>query len=172
MSVPRGTVADALSNLGGFDAWWDEQRQGAARRPPEFAFEYLPATQLSLTAQAAQSDPVRCGPLQFASAAPPPLVDGGVFVVRNGKETTRIAVAAAETVADLCKRVKENRTVRWGKRENIVEAVFAFVARLSVHMKPSVDTASTEREKTASVVASFSGGVVEPYLLIQPLPFR
>ena len=75
MSVPRGTVADALSNLGGFDAWWDEQRQGAARRPPEFAFEYLPATQLSLTAQAAQSDPVRCGPLQFASAAPPPLVE-------------------------------------------------------------------------------------------------
>ena len=75
MVVPRGTVADALSNLGGFDAWWDEQRQGAARRPPEFAFEYLPATQLSLTAQAAQSDPVRCGPLQFASAAPPPLVE-------------------------------------------------------------------------------------------------
>ena len=75
MSVPRGTVADALSSLGGFDAWWDEQRQGGARRPPEFAFEYLPATQLSLTALAGQSDPVRCGPLQFASTAPPPLVE-------------------------------------------------------------------------------------------------
>ena len=71
----HGTVADALSNLGGFDAWWDEQRQGAARRHPEFAFEYLPATQLSLTAQAAQSDPVRGGPLQFVSAAPPPFVE-------------------------------------------------------------------------------------------------
>ena len=73
--MPRGTVADALSNLGGFDAWWEEQRQGAAQRPPDFAFEYLPPTQLSLTAQAAQSDPVRCGPLQFASTAPPPLVE-------------------------------------------------------------------------------------------------
>ena len=61
MAMPRGTVADALSNLGGFDAWWEEQRQGAAQRPPDFAFEYLPPTQLSLTAQAAQSDPVRCG---------------------------------------------------------------------------------------------------------------
>ena len=75
MAMPRGTVADALSNLGGFDAWWEEQRQGAAQRPPDFAFEYLPPTQLSLTAQAAQSDPVRCGPLQFASTAPPPLVE-------------------------------------------------------------------------------------------------
>ena len=75
MAMPRSTVADALSNLGGFDAWWEEQRQGAAQRPPDFAFEYLPPTQLSLTAQAAQSDPVRCGPLQFASTAPPPLVE-------------------------------------------------------------------------------------------------
>ena len=71
-----------LSSLAGFDAWWSEQQAGsAAPRLGLTAVEYLPTTQLSLTAHTADHCvPVHFDPVQAAAFIEypprPPLWDG------------------------------------------------------------------------------------------------